>query len=224
MTLFRRKLLVLSSPAGGSRYFRLVLNNAAVEVNHEGMGRDGNIGMFFAVEDVWYPGKHWNDDLGYEDEALQRRSHYAFEQTWHLTRDPRRVIPSLAAPHMAAMVWVWSERHTGISCGVFPKLLRAMKFWVAWNQIIESNDIDFRIRVEDVESRWDEIRDRLGIVDPEYATCPQIPKDTGHHDHGPNKGYRPMSFDELESVDLETAKRVREIAERYGYDITKELP
>jgi hypothetical protein len=33
-----------------------------------------------------------------------------------------------------------------------------------------------------------------------------------------------MSFDELESVDLETAKRVREIAERYGYDITKELP
>lgn len=216
MAKFRRKLLVLSSPAGGTRYLTLVLKNAGLEVNHEGMNRDGTVGMFFAVEDVWYPGKHWNDELGYEDESLQRRSHYDFDQVWHMVRDPRHVIPSLAAPHLAPMVWVWTERHTGISCGLFPKILRAMKFWVAWNELIEKNEsIDFHFRVEDVEVRWTEIRERLG-VDPDME-CPKIPKNHGHIDHGPNKGYYPMTFDEMRAIDLEAAEAVIKMAHRYGY-------
>lgn len=198
----------------------LVLKNAGLEVNHEGMNRDGTVGMFFAVEDCWYPGKHWNDDLGYEDESLQRRSHYDFEQVWHVTRDPRSAIPSLAAPHLADIVWVWTERHTGISCGLFPKILRAMKFWVAWNELIEKNEkIAFRIRVEDVEERWDEICERLSIdqTNPDHATCPKIGKSYGHIDHGPNKGYKPMTFQEMFDIDGPTAEAVVKMAERYGY-------
>ena len=224
MDKIHRKLLILSSPRSATQFITKVLRNAQCKIGHEMIKDDGTCGMFFVVEDCWYPGKHWSavPENDPEDESRTRRSDYEFEQVWHMVRDPRKVIPSLASPIFAAAIWCWQERHTGISCGLFPKPLRAMKFWLAWNSLIEQNEkIAFRFRIEDVDSQWPEMCDRVGIK------CKPIPdaypRDYGTSgETGPSR-IVPLSWAEMEEFDLETAKRVREMAERYGYNIEETL-
>lgn len=193
-----------------------VLRNAGVDVGHEHMKREGTVSMFFAVEDVWYPGKHWNDDGGVEDEQRQRRSDYVFGEVWHIVRDPRRVIPSLCTHSFQRFIWPWQERHTGISAGLYPVEVRAMRFWVAWNELIEKNEsVDLFFRVEDIDARWSEMRERLGITD-----CPEVPpveRDYGTVEKGPRKTV-PLSFEDMASIDAKAAARVQEMAARYGYE------
>ena len=222
MSKFQRKLLVLASPRSATRFMTRLLRSAQVKIGHEHMKRDGTCGMFFAAEDCWYPGKHWTDDFGTEDESRQRRSDYEFEQVWHMTRDPRKVIPSIASPVLNQNIWCWQERHTGISCGIYPKMLRSMLFWVAWNELIEkTGEAALCFRVEDVDARWPEMCDRLDI--PYKPISSKIPRDYGAcQETGPRR-LVPLNFDDMEAIDLETAKRVREMAERYGYDVKETL-
>lgn len=211
--MFHRKLLALACFRSGTRFVWKALRQAGVKVGHEHVTRDGLVDGFFAVEDVWYPGKHWNDDLGYEDESLQRRSHYTFDQVWHFVRDPRRVVPSLASVQFTPLIWAWLERHTGISCGLYPKELRAMKMWVAWNELIEKNEnIDMFFRVEDIDQRWEEMGSRLGL-NPAPIT---LPRDYGTFEKGPRKNVA-LSFDEMRQIDSHAAESVIKMAERYGY-------
>ncbi len=187
------------------------INSCGAKVGHEKMKAGGTLGMYFAVEDVWYPGRHWCT----EDEQKQRRSDYEFEQVWHFTRDPRRAIPSLASVWLDQRMWSWQERHTGVSCGIYPKKLRAMKHWVAWNELIEKNQPGFFFRIEDIDAVWPEICERLGVVDG--RPVPKIPRDLGSvPDH--NQSVIPMTWDEMKSIDNETYLRVREMAARYGYE------
>lgn len=218
MTKYHKKLLALGCPKSGSRFLTAVLRGAGVKVGHEMFKRDGTVGMYFAVEDVWYPGKHWTTDEEHpvEDETKTRRSNFVFDKVFHFVRDPRMCIPSIGSTQFAPFNWCWQERHTGISCGMYPKRLRAMKFWVAWNELIEKNEkIDLFFRVEDIDDVWPEICEQLGITD--HAEVPPIPRDTGHDETGPreNKG---MTWDEMKALNEVTYLRVREMAARYGYE------
>jgi len=211
MEKLRHTLLALATPKSGSRFLTKVLRNAGFKIGHESFKAEGTIGMFFAVEDCFYPGKHWTTD----DQQRQRRSDYEFEQVWHFTRNPLKVIPSMASDQLPGGVWVWQERHTGISCGLYPKMLRAMRFWVAWNQFIENSDPDFFFRIEDIDQHWGDICDRLGIEG--HPTVPKIPRDYGTAEKGPRRTV-PTTWDEMKSIDNETYLRVREMAARYGYE------
>lgn len=213
MEKFHRKLLATSLPRSGSRFLTKVLRNAQVKVGHEALKSDGTVSMFFAVEDCWYPGKHWSTD----DEERQRRSDYEFEQVWHFVRDPRWVIPSMASQQLPGNVWCWQERHTGISAGVYPKLLRSMLFWVAWNELIEKNEkVDFFFRIEDIDTHWPEICSRLGIDMQEYPTVPEVDRQYGTVEKGPKRN-RPLSYEAMGAIDPAAALRVREMGHRYGY-------
>jgi len=208
------KLLGLATGRSGTRYLVKILRNCGIKVGHEGIKRDGTVGMFFAVEDCWYPGHHWYNDTN--DESQQHRSHFEFEQVWHFVRDPRKVIPSLANRHFPGTVWCWQERHTGISSGLFPKELRAMLFWVAWNEMIEKNEkIDLFFRIEEIDSVWPRICELLSL--PEGSEIPPINRDYGSQVDGPTKPV-PMSWEDMEKIDYASAARVREMAERYGYE------
>ncbi len=211
MDEFKRKLLVLASPRSGTKFMSKVLQTSGVKIGHEMFKPDGTVGMFFAVEDVWYPGKHWVTD----DEQKQRRSDFEFEQVWHFVRDPRKVIASLSSPFFARAIWAWQERHTGISCGLYPKKLRAMQFWVAWNELIERNKPDFFFRIEDIDKAWPEICVWLDIEG--VQTVPAVPRDYGTIGTG-QQAVVPMSWDEMKSIDNETYECVREMATRYGYE------
>jgi hypothetical protein len=217
MDKYRRKLLALSTPRSGSRFFNRVLRNCGVKVGHEGFKPDGLVTSFYAVEDCWYPGKHWtvDEDHPVEDESKTQRSLFEFEQVWHFIRDPRVAIASIASPVFAQNVWCWQERHTGISCGLFPKKLRAMQFWVAWNELIEKNEkIDFQFRIEDIDAQWPEIKSRLGI--PADKEFPNMDRDYGTVLTGV-QAVQPMTWDEMKSIDATWGRRVREMAECYGY-------
>jgi hypothetical protein len=209
---------VVGCPRSGSRFFVKVLRNSGFQVAHESFRRDGTVGMFFAVEDYWYPGQHWtvDDDNPVEDESRQHRSDYEFEQVWHYVRDPRRVIPSMAR-YLAGTVWCWQERHTEISCGLYPKKLRAMKFWVTWNSLIEQNErVDLRFRMEDIDDYWKGMKGRLGI--PADKVIPDAyPRDYGSNGQ-PHERPQPMTWDEMKSLDEPTYRAVREMAQRYGYE------
>ena len=167
--------------------------------------------MFFAVEDCWYPGKHW---LG-EDEHLQRRSDHEFENVWHFARDPRKAIASIASASYQRTTWPWQERHTGVSCGLYPKKLRAMQFWVAWNELIESNNPEWFFRIEDIDAVWPEICERLGVDG--VGNGLGYPRDLGSIENVKQRPV-PMTWDEMKSIDNTTYLRVREMAARYGYE------
>ncbi len=205
------ELLALACPRSGTHYMTNVLRNCGIKVGHEHMKRHGTVGMFLAVEDCWYPGKHWHDD-----ESVQGIGHMEFDTTIHFARDPRVTVPSIASMFFSDFVWCWQERHTGISCGSHPKKLRAMKFWLAWNELIEKNhSIDLFFRVEDIDNRWGDICDLLSIEG--HATPPPTPRDMGS-DSNPKMRPVPMTWDEMKSIDNETYERVREMAVRYGYE------
>jgi hypothetical protein len=97
-----------------------------------------------------------------------------------------------------------------------------MKFWLAWNLLIEQNeDIALRFRIEDIDAQWPGMCERLGI---EYKPIPSVlPRDYGTSgERGPRRVV-PLNFDEMEAIDYEAAKRVREMAERYGYNTEESL-
>lgn len=214
MEPLRRTLLALSLPRSGTRFLTKVLRNCGIKVGHELIKRDGVVSPFFAVEDVWYPGKHWTDDGGVEDESRTRRSDFVFEQVWHVVRDPRNVIPSMATPQLPRFFWCWAERHTGISCGLHPFVLRSMKTWVAWNELIEQNEtIDLFLPIEEIDAHWYTIREKLGI---EQMLVPEVPRDLGRVETGPRE-VKPLSFDDMRRIDEESAEAVIKMAHRYGY-------
>ena len=205
------KLLALSTPRSGTRFVNLLLRSCGVKIGHEAFKRDGTVGMFFAVEDVSYPGKHWST----EDESRQRRSDYQFEQVWHFVRDPRKAIPSIASHFLHQSIWWWQERHTGISAGLYPKALRAMLFWVAWHELIEKNEkVDYFFRVEDIDVEWPVMCRRMEIPEREM---PAVERDLGTVETGPRRTM-PLSFDEMDAIDPSAARAVRDMAERYGYE------
>ena len=217
MQKHQKDLLALACPRSATRYLQRAMRNAGIKVGHESFKRRGTIGMMFAVEDSIYPGKHWSD----ENEWRQRRSHYDFGQVWHFTRDPRKVIPSLASFALSSEAWIWQERHTGIDAGLWPKELRAMLFWVAWNELIEKNEkIDYRFCIEDIDSEWPEICSRMGVDSSKGV--PNIPLDYGTVETGPRRT-QPLRWDAMLNIDEKTAHRVRTMAERYGYDLDSQI-
>ena len=202
----------MSAPRSGTQFLTKCLQASGVQVGHEKFRAAGTVGMFFAVEDCYYPGKYWVT----EDEQKQRRSDFEFDQVWHFARDPRKTIASIASPWFANNVWCWQERHTGISAGLFPKKLRAMRFWVAWNELIEKNEkIDWFFRIEDINEVWPELCERLDIIGTDAV--PAIPRNYGTIGTGQQQ-VTPMTWDEMKSIDNETYLRVRKMAARYGYE------
>lgn len=209
------KLLALSCPRSGSRYLTKILRNAGVKVGHESFKKDGTVGMFLAVDDYWYPGKHWYG----EDESRQGRRHFRFDNLWHFVRDPRKVIPSLASEALPGFIWCWQERHTNLSAGLYPKTLRAMHFWLEWNQRIEQNVITEFFRIEDLDVRWPSLCETLGIAEQPMV---KIDKTYGTVETGPRRTM-PMGWDEMKSIDAGLTENIQAMAERYGYDIHQEI-
>jgi hypothetical protein len=88
-------------------------------------------------------------------------------------------------------------------------LIRAARFWLRWNEIIEPQ-ADLRIRVEDFERRWPELMERLSL-DSKGSPPDYTPKSGG-------KRKDEFSWDILRSMDPDLYDAVRTKAKEYGYD------
>lgn len=191
------KILVSGSARSGTRTMAETLRACGLRVVHEGLGSDGSVSCFYAVDDYWYQGMHW-----------VRLSNLIPEHRWHQTRHPLKVINSIGHL-MPGGFWHWQEKHTGVPGDIEPSILRAALFWLRWNEIIEAQNYDLRYQIEQLPERWDELAGRLGI----QKEMPEI---------GPKGAFggerEPTTWEMLEDADSRVAKAVRQKAKEYGYD------
>lgn len=195
-----RKLLIVGCPRSGTRAISDALTTARFPVGHERCGPRGISSCFFAAKDWDYPGKHRGTP-----------ERFRFEQVWHQTRTPNKVISSMA-DKMPPSFWRWQEKHTGIPGNLEPTVKRCAIFWIAWNELVEKNYPGaWRYRVEDLGDLWPTMLERLGI--------PWVPLQTSpDHGHNERKERHYWTWDELRDA-LPTGiwDRLRKKAEEYGY-------
>lgn len=142
-----KRLLVLGSPRSGSRTLTRMLQKSGVEVAHEMVAKDGTVSSYFAVDDYWYQGPHSSRG------RQQRPSAYAFEETWHLWRDPRHTLASMVQKPLSRAWWAWQERHTGIPWDGECLLHQSACFWIDWQELcLEQATTTFQI--EHAEELW----------------------------------------------------------------------
>jgi hypothetical protein len=189
------KILISGSCRSGTRYLASVLQRCGIQVVHEGLGPDGAVSCYYAVEDYWYQGFHW-----------ARLSQLEPEHRWHQTRHPLKVIGSMIV-QMPGGFWHWQEKHSGVS-GELPGLIRTMLYWLKWNEIVERQEYDLRFQIEKLPERWHELSGILGIV----REMPELP----HLSSGGKKA--PVTWQMLEDADVILARDVRQKAKEYGYE------
>jgi hypothetical protein len=95
-----------------------------------------------------------------------------------------------------------------------PVLHRCMQYWLEWNKLVEKK-ARWTYRIEDIDRVWPKICDEIGI-----PHCPEALEGIPRNQHTKAGKYEPRKWAELESVDSDMTKKIRDLAARYGY--TKE--
>lgn len=201
--MLKRRLLITGCPRSGTRYVAKVLSKSGLRVSHEGLGKDGAVCSFLAVDDYYYANVHANPVEG----IVVRRRDIEFEHVWHQVRNPINVIDSLVTAPLRRGIWHWYDMHC--ACGYEPHLEAAARFWVYWNEIAESQ-AEWRFRAEDIEEVWPEIRERLGL-DPVDLDSIGISKNLGAI-------VKPRFGFDLSMLQSDTAALLTQKAREYGYD------
>lgn len=151
---------------------------------------------YYTVDDYWYQGPHGQD----------RRSHYTWENVWHLVRHPLKTINSIAN-EMPVAWWHWQQVHTGISLDE-PKLVRSMKFWCDWSERSDAQ-AQRRIRLEDIDAEWPSLCGALGIEAKDLSEV---------HAHKRPQPLEPIGWENLRSESVSGYDAVRKLAEKFGYE------
>ncbi|MGW8181920.1 MAG: hypothetical protein ACWGQW_24600, partial [bacterium] len=156
--IIHRALLVTGAPRSGTRAIAHALTCAGFPIGHERSGPRGISSSFFAVNYWYYPGVH---------RAPLKR--YRFSQVWHQTRDPLKTISSMA-DEMPSSWWHWQEKHSNVPGDLEPIGLRCALFWMKWSFLVQANHPKaWQYRIEDANTLWPEICDRLGIPMCKYT-------------------------------------------------------
>jgi hypothetical protein len=183
-----RKLLVTGCGRSGTRYVTFVLRRLGLDVRHEEMGRDGTVSWCLAVTPDSVP---W----GPSAKAAE------FDQVFLQLRHPLNVISSC----MGLRDESWSFISAHIDCPASePKLLRAAKYWVHWNELGEQI-ATWRYRIEELPEVFDEFCCRLD-VGVERSVLDHIPSDVNTR----RAGRAVHLYDELcELLRVDTSSVVR---------------
>lgn len=189
-----RRILGLGHPRGGTRYASRLLVTAGCRALHEANGRDGSVSCWLTVNDWWHPHMHSNG----------LRSDYPEAVILHIVRNPLDSITSLAKfKHM--LFWSWQRFHTGLDYQPESMEFYA-KFWLKWNEIIESQNPFARMAVERPAESWSKISDVLGI-----GEMPTVERDPSWV----TKDKSSIAWGDLG----ETALAVQKKAAEYGYEV-----
>lgn len=200
-----KKIIITGCPRSGTRRLQSAFGFAKVPASHE---RDGEITIScaLAVDTDNYISQHepyWSREL---------------DEVWHQVRDPLLCIPSMATT-IPSRFWAWQYPLTGLH----PKAFRSMRefaahFWVRWNLETERRGPVYRFRIEDLESEWPVMWERLELgeatpIDPRHKEY----KHKGADDA--REKPEPVTYEELCAFGPSIHDSVREMAERYGYEV-----
>ncbi len=209
----KKQLLITGCPRSGTTYsaraFR-VFNRELMP--HEQIGDIGTVSWYFGPE-------KWKERIpeGKDNTGLRHHikgetpEHFEFATTVLVVRHPLKVIPS-AKKIVTQRDWDWAAKHVNFDPKA-PRLIRGAEFWIAWNAHIHKR-ADFFYRVEEMDKAWESLL--------KAARLPSVPfpplKTTINQARGWNLP-EPLTLDDLKKLSADTACRVVEAAEVYGYDL-----
>ncbi|MDE3056322.1 MAG: hypothetical protein KGI80_06540, partial [Verrucomicrobiota bacterium] len=194
-----KKLLVVGCARSGTLYISTLLKNCGMHIRHERMGRDGMSTCDFAV--LPKIGR-WN--LRPED--------YHFDHIFHQIRDPLQVISSTYVTEDIHS-WHFIIQHIPQITIQDPHLVKCAKYWYYWNLAAESI-AEWSYRLEDLEEKWGEFQQRLGISFPRDALC-HVPKNT--NSWGTKTRHYFTWADLKEALEPDLFTNICTLAKRYGY-------
>ncbi len=141
-----RRVLITGCGRSGTIYTSTLLGACGLEVPHENnMGKDGIASWLFGAESSTAP---WGP----------APSEYSFEHIVHLVRNPLSSIPSITTFKRSA--WDYITRQVPIDPSD-PLLLRAAKYWLYWNELVEKR-AHLRLRIEEMPGAIATLCDRIG--------------------------------------------------------------
>jgi len=203
-----KKLLVLGSGRSGTMFTAKALRTVGINVLHEKVGDDGTVSHYFVVDSDWYPMAPWQESQ-LKKHVGERRSDFDFKHTLHITRDPRKAIPSMTKI-FGSVTWQFY-----VDNGLIPDIrknamLRAMHYWLAHNQLSEKQ-ADLTFNLERYQQAWPAIMEMLGKNEPYPAHLKPMNKTGGF------RAYTPLTFAEMIDIDTDLGKQIKSLAKRYGY-------
>jgi len=108
----------------------------------------------------------------------------------------------------------WTERLRGRKTSL---LLQAARYWVDWNLLAEARARGgVRVQVERLADELPRLCERLGVAcDPRAVRA--IPLTTNARRHYVDEEPWTLTWPDLENLDASLSRKVRDLAERYGY-------
>lgn len=220
----RKPIRIVGCARSGTLYTTKILNQCGLKVAHEYTDTDGTVSAF-GLGAPPYPVFNWvNKENPLPHEG--RTAHVGEDLTkidWlvtlHQVRHPFKCIAS-----NTIVLGPDTYEYINRICPEFPtkrgnKLLRCMIYWYYWN--LECEKVSrFTYKIEDIETRWDEISNAIEI------NCP-FPKDSVSDKTNRglrnrpwvNKEYDIVDPNELYSVDYLLADNIINLARKYGYEL-----
>jgi hypothetical protein len=225
-----KRVLITGCGRSGTKYVAALLRHLGLDVGHETMGKDGVANWCMAVDCEDSP---WGGG----------RRGITFKTTLHQIRHPLKVIPSLITADERS--WRFIERY--VPCYMHePILLRATKYWYYWNLEAERT-AEWHYRVEGLKSVFNEFCSRVGVnvnhkalqkvssLSNSRKVRPWLKWMTGvlershldstnpifnfMYDRKLNYSTDAFTWEVLEEHAPGWAKRVQELAHRYGYTV-----
>lgn len=212
-----RRVLITGSGRTGTHNMSKLLRACNIDVGHEFMGEIGTSSHFFCADSDWYPFFPFVKGVDFgKAHAGQRQSDYIFENVIHVIRHPLLVIPSVEAK-FGTMDYEFMEDN-----GIFPGPMtrvgdqkrrgyRGMMVWYWNNRYIEEHFPNaIRLKLEDLDKWWLRLMDMCGFPGVPKPALPPSNKSRSLY-------YKPLSVEQIEMVDRDLTRKIRDMAERYGY-------
>jgi len=134
----QKTILNIGHPRTGTGYMAKLYQAAGLDVEHEGIGKDGTSCWTFAVSDEsWF--KSWKGT----------RNDYEWKYIIHNIRDPNDALPSIFyAEDMDNTSSVeFRRKHLNINTNL-SKLSQSIQSFLGWNKLIQSLELNLKVKVE----------------------------------------------------------------------------
>ena len=192
-------LLVTGCARSGTAFTSRMLQNAGLNILHEGMGEDGAVSWYLAAQPK------------YRKRRINLKK-YQFAHIFHQTRDPLKTISSVYFSENLHS-WNYILKHTPEISFRDSHLVKCAKYWYYWNLKAEECS-EWRFRVEDIEQVLQEMPSRLGreLVQFDVKKEPKTMNSLGAHAE--------FSWEDLKKeLPDELYEKIVQMAEKYGYSV-----
>jgi hypothetical protein len=192
----------------GTKYTAEVMQKIGMDIKHELTGKDGTASCYAMSPPPYL--QTIGDFIVHENEDCSKTK---WDYTIHQVRDPLKQIESAYVVFFTNH-WEWFENHYGYSKKI-NRLQRCMTYWYVLNKHCQSL-ADYTFRIEDIDNEWETILNKINIP---ITPIPELKKTINREQRNkiPFKKEIKIDWSVLYNQDIVLAKRIKTLAESYGY-------